>query len=193
MKPTIFVVPLLVVVSLSACSSGGTTSGPTAVTRPTGCPPNEAPEIRPECVEDSQDFDAVATPTGAAPSGSDAIAPVTLAKQPGDLALGGNEKDPAKTTQTFTVTVPAGSRLRTTAACEGRNQIAVTVSPQSAAAQEFTCGFEGAPAELTVEDSMPVRSPTTFTVTVTAKPPSRWFVAIGATDAPPPPDTASQG
>ncbi|MCW2778481.1 MAG: hypothetical protein JWN17_2206 [Frankiales bacterium] len=181
--------------SLTACTgSSKDEAGPTAApARPSDCPTAESStQVPADCVEDSKDFDYVATPT-AKPTGSSAdLASVVLPEDPQDLARGGNDTDPTKKTQTFKVVVPAGSRLRTTAACEGADKIVLTTVPDSAAAQEFTCGFEGTPAELTVEDSVPVKTATTFTVTVTTTPPSRWYVAVGATSAPPPPDAVSQ-
>lgn len=150
------------------------------------CASAEPAELPASCVDGDAPFDTVASPTGSAPSSSAAIPAVTLPASPGDLASGGNDRDAAKTEEVFTVRVPAGQRLVTTAACEGRSKIQVVIVPASAAAQEFACG-DGVVSELTVEDSEPVAAATSFTIRVTAPAPSRWAVAVGATDEPAPP------
>jgi hypothetical protein len=59
----------------------------------------------------------------------------------GELARGGNDKDPSVRTQRFTVTLPAGERPRTTLACQGARSVTLTTSPKSGAEQEFACGY----------------------------------------------------
>ena len=79
----------------------------------------------------------------------------------------------------FRVTVPAGSRLRTRAVCEGRTDLSVQAEPFAYAAFSLPCE-EGRPREVTVEAPEPAPAATGYTVTVTAPAPSRWYAVVSA-------------
>lgn len=119
-------------------------------------------------------------PTSSPPAeGSSAYDGLRIDPAPGLLAAGGNDVTVALTTQTFTVTVPAGQRLRVQAVCQGQARMTVTVDPGSEAATEFACGLQE-PRESTVEEPTPTTAPTVFTVVATAPAPSRWYAAVSA-------------
>ena len=184
--------PLLLVpvVALSACSGDpvaepgplptiGTdecSAGAGATEVPASCVPSQGPEGPPP------------VPTGSYPPTSAEIDPVTIPAAPTDLARGGNDADPSLTTRAFTVTVPQGRRLEVTAACDGATFLEVETEPASVAELTMSCFEPSGVSELTVGDDQVQAAPKQFRVTVTTKAPSRWFVAVGSTDAPLPSD-----
>jgi hypothetical protein len=176
-------VALTALLLLSACGGSSGDGEPTIADE---CSKAGATSIPASCVPgEGGPFDAIPSQSGAPPSRAADIPPVTTPPLEGELARGGNDTDASLTTRTFTVTLPAGQRLRTTLACQGAPTVVLKTTPKSRAEQEFACGYQ-APAELTVEDSVPVSRPTTFSVTVTADGPARWYVVISGTSAPVP-------
>lgn len=169
---------LLVVLALTACTGGGRSSaGPTAVPTP-GCPLEG--DIPASCVPDDTGFDSPPPiDFRGAPRSSAAIPVVAFARQPGDLALGGNDTDPTLTRRTFRVTVPAGRRLSVTAACRGYADLVVTTTPASKAEVTLRCGVQEA-KEVTVLEPSAAARPTSYQVNVQVPGPSRWFVAVAA-------------
>ena len=128
-------------------------------------------------------FDTVPSQSGAPPTKTESIPPISQPPVAGELARGGNDTDPALTTRTFTVTLPAGQRLRSTLACQGATTVSLVTKPASGAEQEFACGYD-VPAELTVEDPTPAPAATAYTVTVKAPAPARWYVVLSGTSEP---------
>lgn len=172
-------VPLFALIA--GCSGS---SSPTAAPSPDPCKDAKAESVPASCIPGEQGaFEAAPSQSGSPPSSSERIPPVTSPSVPGELARGGNDKDPSVTTRNFTVTLPAGQRLVTTLACQGARDVVLTTKPRSGAEQEFACGYT-VPAELTVEDPTPARAATTYVVTVTAKAPARWYVVISASSQP---------
>lgn len=173
---------------LAGCSADAEQDVPLPAV-PSACPQEAEPVSVPaECIEGGSDGDGipVASPSTSPPATSDSIEPVTNAPTSDELARGGNDQDPALTTRVFTVTVPAGGRLRSQLACDGVGTAKLTTVPSSGAEQEFPCSYEGEPVELTVEDATPLPAPQTYEVTVTVEAPARWFVTLSfATGAPP--------
>lgn len=176
----------LALLFLTACTGGSAPAVEPSAAAPDPCSEVGATSVPASCIPgESGDFGAIPAQSGSPPTSSTSIPPVTAPPVPGELARGGNDKDPAQTTQTFAVTLPPGQRLRTTLACQGATTVRLVTSPQSGAEQEFACGYE-LPAELTVEDSVPTKAATRYTVTVTAPAPARWYVVVSATAEAPP-------
>lgn len=174
---------LACVLLLAACSSEAPRAQQPPLPSADPCVDLTADRVPAQCLPDT----GRPRPSGPPPSaGSAAFAPLTVDARPGELARGGNDVEVGRTSRTFRVTVRRGSRLRITAACEGRTTVTVTTVPDSGAAFAFDCGFQGAPVELGVEDPTPVAADTSYVVTAGAPAPARWFVSIGQTDAPVP-------
>lgn len=180
---------LLLAVALCACSSEPEAeSSPLASESPAvDCATDGTTDLPVECVPGDRGFDASPAPvdTSGAPASSADIPAVALPRDPEDLALGGNADDPSRTTQTLTVTVPAGARLSATTACRGFVELELTTVPVSKVESVLPCGQDEA-IELTVLDPVLLEAPVTYEVTVTAPAPSRWSVALGAVTRPAP-------
>lgn len=181
LAPLLLALPLV----LTACSSDPEASpGPSALptlAAPTGCPTVGATEIPTECVPNQASDGPPPIPVGKYPPTSAEIKPVVLAAAPGDLAAGGNDKDPTLLTRTFDVTVPAGARLSLAAACDGATFLEAKTVPASKAELTISCFDTDGPSELTVSDDVFQPAPKAFKVTITTKAPSRWYVAVGGT------------
>lgn len=169
--------PLLA--ALAACSSGSTPhAAPTSSGEPcsglanaTAIPDACAPSVGPS-----------ADPSSTIKATTD-LPPVTLAPDKGQLAAGGNDKDPSLASSTFSVTVPVGTALKIHAACLGANHIVITTQPRTKAESEFNCGFHGVASEVGVTDDTVAKAPTQYVVTVKTTAPARWYVnVIGTTD-----------
>lgn len=115
------------------------------------------------------------------------IPPLTLPAEPGMLASGGNDKVPTLATETFSVTLPAGSRLKIHVTCLGENHIVVKTTPTSDAESEINCGFNGVASDIAVADEKVAKVATHYQVQVTTTPPARWYVVISGTTEPAPP------
>ena len=184
MHPSAAAVLLATVLTMTACSGdaeqpdAGPSLPPVDVCEQVG-----AEEVPAECIPDA---DATRLrPTGPPPSGgSAAYSPLRLEPLPGELARADNNEDASRTTATLQVTVPKGARLGIVGACEGRTTFVVTTEPQSKAAFEFDCGFEGAATELGVEDPDPAAQDTRYTVVITVPAPARWAAVAYATTEP---------
>ena len=169
---------LLLPLALTACS------GSTAADRPAAspsCPPGGT-VLPARCV-------STATPSADAYSSDPgAIAPVDPAPPAaGQVLLGAadNTAAPSRTTATFTVTVPGGSRIGSEDYCRGNGELRLTTVPDSDAFQSFTCNSgAGQQSTLTSESAVPVTTPTTYVVTVRATGASRWSVRVYGTTAP---------
>ena len=123
--------------------------------------------------------------TAAAPAlppeeGSAAYDALVIAPGPGELGRGGNDADAALTTLALRVVLPAGTRLRSQAVCEGTAVIELRTVPESGAASALDCGVGGVPAELVVEDPVPAATDTAYEVVVSAPAPSRWYAVLSA-------------
>jgi hypothetical protein len=174
----------LVGLALVATACGGSSGGDASVA-PDPCSNATATSVPASCIPGEGNFTAVPSQSGTPPVSSAAIPAVVNPPEPGELARGGNDKDPSVLVRRFTVTLPAGERLRTTLACQGAHSIVLTTTPKSAAEQEFTCDY-AAPAQLSVEDSVPASAPTSYVVTVKVQAPARWYVVISGTKTPVP-------
>lgn len=173
---------LLSTLLLTSCSSDkkAEQSPPTEVPSPTPSCPLDGPSIPAACV-----VDPVATPT-VFPADASRIAPVTLMEIKGRLGGADNRTEATKRVATFTVTVPAGSRLGSAVLCLGNGSVKVDTVPESQAFQEITCNADPEVAsELIAEDPDVLTETTTFTATVTADGPSRWDVVLFSTTAKP--------
>ena len=169
---------------LAACSSDEPTpdAGP-ALPSADVCEQVGATEVPAECLPDGNV--GRRTPTAPPPPGvTSAFPPLQVEPIDGELARADNNTEADRTTQTLTVTVRKGNRLGIQAACEGFSTFVAATTPESEAAFEFDCGFEGDPTELGVETSTPVEADTTFTVTVGAPAPARWAAVVYETDEP---------
>ncbi len=172
--------PAAVLVSLLAALAGcgGTptpaaTGDPCAVsTSTTSLPGNCAPTT-----ESTADPSSTVTATGQLP-------PLRLSPDPGQLAAGGNDTAPSLTTATFSVTLPAGTRLKIHVACAGKDFMKVTTVPDSKARLELKCGAGGSAAEVAVLDPAVVSTPTHYVVTVKTTAPARWWVNISGSKQP---------
>ena len=80
--------------------------------------------------------------------------------------------------------MPAGSRLRTRAVCQGRAAVTVTTAPVSDAESELPC-TEAQPTEVVVEERQVHDADTAYAVTVTAPGPSRWYAVVSSVPGPP--------
>lgn len=122
---------------------------------------------------------ATATPPGTPPpEGSAFWDALTIEALPGQLKAVGNDVDVARTSAAFRVTVHAGHRLGVQAVCEGRTAVVVQTVPDTAAAVDLTCGFDGKPAEVGAVDPTAVSAATTYQVSVSAPAPARWFTTF---------------
>ncbi len=160
--------PVLALLLLAGCGRGQD-----AATAPDPCPPTCPGTPTP-----------VPSPTGTDPAeGSAAYDALVVEPEAGELARGGNDEDAELTGRTFAVVVPAGSRLRTRAVCQGRTRVTVATEPPSDAESELAC-TEGTPAEIIVEEPAAHPAAATYTVTVTAPAPARWYVVVSAVEGP---------
>lgn len=156
---------------LGGCSSGASEQdvvnidpcldAPAGSALPAGCTGDPDPSLSPP-VEGSSAYEGLRIDPG-----------------PGLLVAGGNDASAERTTQTFTVTVPAGKRLRVQAVCQGQARMTVTVNPGVEAVTEFACGVDD-PRQSTVEEPDPVDQPTDYAVTASCPAPSRWYAAVSA-------------
>ncbi|MCU1693571.1 MAG: hypothetical protein JWM64_2662 [Frankiales bacterium] len=119
------------------------------------------------------------TPPPVVPTRTDQVPPLVLPSRTRDLAAGGNDKDASLTRTTLTVTVPAGSRLSITGACQGSSTLTVETDPDSKAGFELPCGPATA-NEITVQEATLLTSPKTYRVRISAPAPARYYVAAGA-------------
>lgn len=176
----------LAAASLTACTDSGDAPSALAKESPAlQCPTDGLSDVPAECILDDDGFDPSPAPasTVSAPSSSAAIPAVQFDRQPGDLAVGGNDEDPTKQEQVFTVTVAAGARLSVSVACRGFAEMDVTTEPKTLAEVTLPCG-DVDPVELTVLDPELLEAPVTYRVTVTSPAPSRWYVALGSVTEP---------
>ena len=175
------------VLALTSCSDDGE---PRADASPPPTPTEKCADGTPggtECVvDDILQASAAPIDKSGAPASSASIPAVKLPSASGDLVTGGNDRQPSLTTRTFVVTVPRGSRLSVSAACQGFAELVVETVPDSKAELGLPCG-RTRPNELTVQDPTPLSAPQRYSVTVTAAAPSRWYAAVGADASPPPP------
>jgi hypothetical protein len=176
--------PLLLALPLLLTGCSGDTKEPDPLSTgdtPSNCPTGASNEVDPRCVSEGPEAPPE-IPFGDFPKTSAEIAAVTIPSGPGELARGGNDVDPSLTTRTFEVTVPAGSRLLVTVACNGATFLDATTEPDSLAEVNMSC-FEksGGVSELAVGDTVVQKSPTRFSVTVKTSAPSRWFASVSAT------------
>lgn len=169
---------------LAACSAGDAVpDGGPALPPADVCDEVGATEVPVECIPDAEGGRPLPS-TSPPPGGSGAFPALQIESIEGELARADNNDDPRREMQTLTVTVPRGSRLGVQAACEGYSTVIVTTDPDSQAAFEFDCGFEGQPAEIGVETSEPVMTDTIFRITVDVPAPARWAAVAYATDEP---------
>ena len=170
----------------TACSSSGGGGTAARSTAPDPCANPTATEVPASCIPgEGGNFEAIPSQSGAPPTSSAAIPAITQPAEPGELARGGNNQDASLTTKAFVVTLRAGQRLRTTLACQGAHNVVLTTTPTSAAEQTFACSYTSV-AQLTVEDSVRVKTATRFVVKVAAPAPARWYVVISGISTPPP-------
>jgi hypothetical protein len=182
MRRTSFLAPFLLLLSACSGSSGDATADP-ATGMPDPCNVPGATAVPASCLPGEGDFNARPSESGTPPTDAAAISPLTIPPSSGELARGGNDRDPSLSTARFTVVLPAGQRLSTTLACQGAHDVTLTTQPKSEAEQTFGCGY-ATPTQLTVEDSVAAKATMTFVVTVTAGAPARWYVVIAGTKAP---------
>lgn len=163
--------------ALAGCSSD---TKKEAIPLPSDACPIEG-AIPASCVPDDTGFgDPEPIDKRDAPASSALIPKVVIPRDAGDLALGGNDLNPALTTKTFSVTVAAGARLSITSGCQGYADLVLTTKPVSKAEHTLRCGPDE-PKEVTVLDPTPLARATTYAVKVVVPGPSRWYVAVGST------------
>ena len=108
---------------------------------------------------------------------------MTIEPVEGKVGGADNRVDAAKRSATFTVTIPAGSRIGSVVGCLGNGRVTLKTEPASKAYQSIACNSDPELySELVTEDPDFLKAATTFTVTVTADAASRWDVAVFATD-----------
>lgn len=163
---------------LAACSGGSRADrNPTAGGSPS-CPSGGA-TIPARCVSDVQPSADVFPGDPAKIKAVSLGAPTAKESSLGDAS---NAGDPKRHGATFTVTVPAGTRIGSSMVCFGNGEITLDTVPRSDAYQSFKCNNgSGIPSELTAESPDPLTTTTTFTVTVTATGVNRWAARVYST------------
>ena len=159
-------------VSLTGCTSGGSSAQPTATPTATGDPCLGA-SPGPECTQPSP----TAFPY---PADASKVPAVSLEPIAGELGRVDNTRDPARRTAVLTIVVPRGQVIASDLVCQGRGSVAITTSPKSLAEQNISCDSNDVPSRFGVFASAAETADRTYVVTVRATGPSRWVVAMSA-------------